>query len=306
MVLAAFVVAASLFIDRVIGDPRSPFHPVALLGRFIGWWGVPSRYPAALQRGVGLLAGLGTALLFAAPFLAVQVYAPALVYLIAAPFLLKVCFAWRALEEHTRAVVVAAAASDLEQGRRAAGMMVSRDTASLDREHVLSAAYESMTENLVDSIVSPLVYFGIFGLAGAAFFRAANTMDAMLGYRDEREQLGWFPARLDDLLNYIPARICGAILLVYFAFHGRFWQSYTILRRDARRRAGINGGIPMAAIAGGVGIRLEKPGAYVIGDAERSLDEAGEEIIRAVRAATCIFAVLLIAALFLLGTASNI
>ncbi len=304
MVPAAFVVAASLLIDRVIGDPHSPYHPVALLGRFIGWWGVPSRYPASLQRAAGVIGTLGTALLFAAPFLAVQIYAPVLLYLIAAPFLLKTCFAWRALEEHTRAVVEAA--SDLERGRRAAGMMVSRNTASLDREHILSAAYESATENLVDSIISPLFYFGIFGLAGAAFFRAANTMDAMLGYRDERERLGWFPARLDDILNFIPARICGAILLAYFAYRGRFRQSYAILRRDARRRAGFNGGIPMAAIAGGVGIRLEKPGAYVIGDPEIPLDEAGEEIIRAVRAATLIFAFLLIAALFLLGTASNI
>jgi adenosylcobinamide-phosphate synthase len=305
MVPAAFVVAASLLIDRVIGDPHSPFHPVALLGRFIGWWGVPSRYPVSLQRAAGVIAGLGTALLFAAPFLVVQLYAPALVYLIAAPFLLKACFAWRALEEHTRSVVEAAA-GDLERGRLAAGMMVSRNTGSLDREHVLSAAYESMTENLVDSIISPLFYFGIFGLAGAAFFRAANTMDAMLGYRDERERLGCFPARLDDLLNYIPARICGVILLAYFAYRGRFRQSYAILRRDARRRPGINGGIPMAAIAGGVGIRLEKPGSYVIGDPEMPLDEAEKEIVRAVRAATLIFAFLLIAALFLLGTASNI
>ncbi len=304
MVLAALVVALALLVDRAFGDPRSPLHPVALLGRFIGWWGVPSRYPVSLQRAAGVLFTLVTALLFAAPFFIFETVAPWFVYLFIAPLLLKACFAWRALEEHTHAVVEATE-SDLAEGRRTVGMMVSRETTSLDREHVLSAAYESMTENLTDSIVSPLFYFGLFGLAGAAFCRAVNTMDAMLGYRDERARLGWFPARLDDIVNFIPARIAGAVLLLYFAYRGRFWQSYTILRRDAHRRPGFNGGIPMAAIAGGVGIRLEKQGVYVIGDPERSLEAAGDEIVRAVRAATLIFALLLIAALFLLGTASN-
>ncbi|RXE56829.1 cobalamin biosynthesis protein CobD [Methanoculleus taiwanensis] len=304
MVLAALVVALALLVDRAVGDPRSPLHPVALLGRFIGWWGVPSRYPASLQRAAGVVFTLATALLFAAPFLIVEAAAPWFLYLIAAPLLLKACFAWRALEEHTRAVVEAAA-GDLDEGREAVGMMVSRETASLDREHVLSAAYESMTENLTDSIVSPLFYFGLFGLSGAAFYRAVNTMDAMLGYRDERERLGWFPARLDDVVNFIPARIAGAALLLYFAYRGRFRASYTILRRDARKRPGFNGGIPMAAIAGGVGIRLEKQGIYAIGDPEKSLETAGDEIVSAVRAATLIVALVLIAALFLLGTASN-
>ena len=99
--------------------------------------------------------------------------------------------------------------------------------AELDPVDIRSAAYESMTENLTDSIFSPLFYFSLFGLTGAAFFRAANTMDAMLGYRDERIRLGWCSARMDDILNFIPARLpCSSFLLIscsagLHAGHGR-------------------------------------------------------------------------------------
>ncbi|MCC7566124.1 MAG: adenosylcobinamide-phosphate synthase CbiB [Methanomicrobiaceae archaeon] len=304
MVLAAFVIAASLLVDRALGDPRTPLHPVALLGRFIGWWGVPSRYPVRLQRIAGVFLCLLTASLFAAPFLLFERLAPWYLYLIAGPFMLKACFAWRALEEHTRAVADALS-TDIGSGRKQAAMMVSRETSDLGGEEVLSAAYESLTENLVDSIIAPLLYFAVFGLAGAAFYRAANTMDAMLGYRDEREQLGWCPARLDDLLTFIPARAAGIILLGYFAVRGRFSEAYAALRRDAQKRPGPNGGIPMAIIAGGVGVRFRKPGGYEIGIPERALEAAGDDLIRAVRSALLIFALIAIAALFLLQAMSN-
>ncbi|ABN55943.1 MULTISPECIES: adenosylcobinamide-phosphate synthase CbiB [Methanoculleus] len=304
MAAAAVVVAASLLVDRLVGDPHSRYHPVAILGRFIGWWGVPARYPPGIQRVAGVAGAVLTVALFAAPFALVQFAAPWYLYLLLAPFLLKTCLAWRALEEHAAAVVQALDDGGIDAGRCEVGMMVSRDTARLDPEHVLSAAYESMTENLVDSIVSPLFYFGLFGLTGAAAFRAVNTLDAMLGYRDERLRLGWFPARADDIANFVPARLTGLILLAYFAAKGRFGPAWAALRRDAKKRPGFNGGIPMAVIAGGVGVRLEKPGAYTIGDPERTLAEAGAGIVRAVRAATIIFAILEIAALFLLWSMS--
>lgn len=304
MVAAAVVVAASLLVDRLIGDPQSRYHPVAVLGRFIGWWGIPGRYPVRIQRAAGVAGTVLTVTLFAAPFALVELAAPWYLYLLLAPFLLKVCLAWRALEEHAAAVVLAVDDGGIDAARSTVGMMVSRDTARLDREHVLSAAYESMTENLVDSIVSPLFYFGLFGLAGAAAFRAVNTLDAMLGYRDERLRIGWFPARADDVANFIPARITGLLLLAYFAAKGRFAPAYAALRRDSRKRPGFNGGIPMAVIAGGVGVRLEKPGVYTLGDPERTLAEGGADIVRAVRAATVIFALVEIAALFLLGSMS--
>jgi adenosylcobinamide-phosphate synthase len=301
---SVIVLLAALLVDRFFGDPHTVYHPVALLGRFIGWWGRPAIYPRTVQRAAGVVLWVITAALFALPFYLVAKIAPWSLYLLVAPFLLKICFAWRALEEHTYDVV-AALKDGLEQGRMKVTLLVSRNTAQLDRHHILSAGYESMTENLTDSIVSPLLFFSVFGLFGAAVYRAANTMDAMLGYRDERERIGWCAARMDDLFNYIPARITTILLLVYFAFCGRFFEAARMVRRDGGKRPGFNGGIVMAAMAGGIGIQFQKPGVYTIGDIERTLDEAGPEIVRAVRIVAMLAAILAICTLFLLGALIN-
>lgn len=302
--LVALVLFAALLVDRLIGDPHSPFHPVALIGRFIGWWGKPEYYSQKIQRFTGVALWLVTVVLFALPFYCFAALAPWYLYLVIAPFLLKSCFAWRSLEEHTLAVVDALK-DGVGTGREKVKMLVSRSTASLDRDHILSAGYESMTENLTDSIISPLFYFCLFGLTGAAVFRAANTMDAMLGYRDERERLGWCAARMDDILNYIPARITVLLLLLHFLQRRRLSPALRILWRDGRKRPGFNGGIVMAVMAGGVGIRFEKPGVYTIGDGERTLDEGGADILEATRMVTVMFVLIAVGTLFLLGSLIN-
>jgi adenosylcobinamide-phosphate synthase len=306
---AVIVLFAALLVDRLVGDPHSSFHPVALLGRLIGSWGRPEYYSARWQRVAGVVFWIGTASLFALPFFLFTRVAPWYLYLILAPFLLKSTFAWRSLEEHTFAVV-AAVENGVETGREKVKLLVSRNTAGLDREHILSAGYESMTENLTDSIISPLFYYAIFcltgfGLVAAAVYRAANTMDAMLGYRDERIRLGWFPARMDDIINFIPARVTVFFLLIHFLFVGRFIPAIRVMRRDGYKRPGFNGGIVMATMAGGCGIRFEKPGVYTIGDGERSLDEAGPAILTATRSVTLMFAVVVGGTLILLGTWIN-
>lgn len=304
MVLQAIVALLAVLVDRAIGDPRTRFHPVALLGRFIAWWGRPVMYPSELQRFAGGAMWLLTASLFAIPFVLAERLLPLAAYVLIAPFLLKCTFAWRSLEEHAQTVREALDRS-LEEARELVGRMVSRSTTQLDREQILSAAYESVAENIVDSITAPLFYYllgellGGWGLGMAAFYRAANTMDAMLGYRDERERLGWASARMDDLLNFVPARITGALMLAYFTLAGRGREAWAILLRDRRKRPGMNGGIPMALVAGGTGIAFEKPGAYRIGVAERRLEEAGGDLMRHTRAIVLVFISILLAALFL-------
>ncbi|MDO9550795.1 MAG: adenosylcobinamide-phosphate synthase CbiB [Methanoregula sp.] len=304
LALVAIVLFAALLVDRLIGDPHSAWHPVALIGRFIGWWGKPERYSPRIQRFVGVIFWLVTIVLFAAPFYCFAVLAPWYLYLIIAPFLLKCCFAWRSLEEHTLAVVDALKGG-VEIGRDKVKLLVSRNTATLDREHILSAGYESMTENLTDSIISPLFFFCLFGLTGAAVLRAANTMDAMLGYRDERERIGWCAARMDDIFNYIPARITALLILLHFTQKGRLSQALKVMRRDGRNRPGFNGGIVMAAMAGGAGVQFEKPGMYTIGDRERTLDEGGADILEATRMVTVMFVLIAVGTLFLLGSLIN-
>lgn len=303
-VVTAAVFLLALIVDRVVGDPQSPYHPVSMLGRLIGLWGRTSRWPPSWHRAVGIAGLAGTTALFAAPYLAVTVIAPPLALLVLGPFLLKSCLAWRALEEHAESVE-RALDRDLISGREAAGLLVSRDTGALDAEHVRSAAYESVAENLVDSVTAPLLFYAAFGLGGAAVYRAVNTMDAMLGYRDERERIGWASARADDILTFVPARITGVVLLVYFALNGRGREAWDCLRRDRRKRPGWNGGIPMALIAGGVGVAFEKPGVYAIGTAERPLAVAGPAIIRAVRVASIGTALLVFGALFLWTALAN-
>lgn len=295
------ILPLALLADRLIGDPRSALHPVALVGRFIGWWGRPALMPPAFQRLFGMSMWVLTVILFALPFYCLEQFFPWYIFLVGGPILLNFCFAWRSLEEHTRSVVQSLQ-KNLPEGRRQVSLLVSRSTSDLDPGQVLSAAYESLCENLVDSIIAPLFYYSLFGLAGAAVYRAANTMDAMLGYRDERIRLGWFSARADDILNYIPARIAGAFLLIYFAWKGRFAIACQTLQKDGHKRPGINGGIPIAIIAGGTGVMFEKPGVYRIGPGVVPLEEAGNEIMAAVRAVTLIFSLLMVAALLLLGS----
>jgi adenosylcobinamide-phosphate synthase len=298
------VLVAALFVDRLVGDPHSVWHPVAILGRFIGWWGKPENYSPDIQRFIGVAFWFVTSALFALPFYFFEAVSQWYIYLIAGPLLLKICFAWRALEEHTSAVVEALQ-DGVEEGRAQVKMLVSRETANLGREQILSAGYESMTENITDSIISPLFYFTLFGLTGAAVCRAANTMDAMLGYRDERLRLGWFSARLDDVLNFIPARVTVLLLLVYFAIKGKFSEAVFVMRRDGPKRPGFNGGKVMAVMAGGTGIKFEKPGVYTIGDGTRTLDEAGPDIMQASRFVVIAFVAVAGGTLFLLGSLIN-
>lgn len=304
VVAGVFLLYAALVVDHLIGDPQSSWHPVALLGRFISWWGKPQKYSPTIQRFVGVILWLATVVLFALPFYYFTVMAPWYLYLVIAPFLLKFCFAWRSLEEHTLAVVTALNSGELD-GRAKVKMLVSRDTTHLDRAQILSAGYESMTENLVDSIISPLFYYSLFGLSGAAVYRAANTMDAMLGYHDERKRIGWFPARMDDIFNFIPARLTALLLLLYFALIGRFSDAVRVMRRDGCKRPGYNGGVVMAVMAGGTGTQFVKPGVYTIGDDIRTFDDAGPGIFRAVRFVTITFAVLAGSTLILLGSLIN-
>lgn len=146
--------------------------------------------------------------------------------------------------------------------------LVSRGTSELDAAHVVSATVESVAENLGDSVIAPVCFYLAFGLAGAAVYRAVNTADAMLGYRDGvLEHFGKVAARLDDLMNLVPARLSGLAIVAGAALAGAEGRgAWRVMRRDARITASPNAGWPMAAMAGALGVTLEKPGAYRLGD----------------------------------------
>jgi adenosylcobinamide-phosphate synthase len=174
--------------------------------------------------------------------------------------LLKPLFALRMLLTEVASVERALDGS-LEGGRLRLRDIVSRDTTRLDAGEVRESALESLAENLSDSLVAPLFWFTLFGLAGAAVYRFANTADAMWGYRGRWEWAGKFAARADDLLNLIPARVTSLALSLAARDRRRVLRR---LPREAARTASPNSGWPMAALALGLGVRLRKPGVYAL------------------------------------------
>jgi adenosylcobinamide-phosphate synthase len=197
---------------------------------------------------------------------------------------LKPMFAVRALRDAAFGVRDALDAGDLPAARRALGSLCSRDAAQLDEAALVAATIESVAENTSDSVVAPLFYYACLGLPAAAFYRATNTIDAMMGYHGELEWAGKAGARLDDVLNYVPARLTALLLVAAGAVAGGdVRRGVATWRRDGARTESPNAGRPMAAMAGLLGVRLIKNGCYALGDDARPLDTG--DITRAWRIA---------------------
>ena len=182
--------------------------------------------------------------------------------------LLKTTFSVRMLHRVAADIGRILTAGDVAAARRQMSALVSRDTSELTAGQMAAGAIESVAENITDSIVGPLLAFALFGLPGAVAYRAVNTLDSMVGYRGRYEYLGKASARVDDLVNLIPARL--AALLLWLATvtmpgmaGGRAWR---IMLAHRGRTESPNAGWTMAAMAGGLGVTLEKVGHYRLGD----------------------------------------
>ncbi|WP_457751364.1 adenosylcobinamide-phosphate synthase CbiB, partial [Thermococcus sp.] len=201
-VLMVFFLA--LLWDLLLGEPPAKLHPVVWFGRLANFF---DRRWRRRDPSLDFLAGTSTTVLviiLALLLSLLQFYFPFPLNYALAVYLLKSSFAIRSLHEHVARTIT----GNIEEKRKAVSMIVSRDVKALDEAHLNSASIESLAENLNDSIIAPLFYFLLFGLLGALIYRAVNTLDAMLGYRNERyEYFGKFSARLDDVLNFIPARL---------------------------------------------------------------------------------------------------
>jgi adenosylcobinamide-phosphate synthase len=262
---AVGVLLAALAFDLLLGEPPTPLHPVVWMGRLQRRLRrlAPRSPAAAFVYGLGM-AAVGPALFGLGAWLALRELDvwPVAKFLVEV-YLLKSAFAVRALAGAGLTVHRELASGQLAGAREGLRSLVSRDTSSLSSSLMSAAAVESLSENSSDSIVAPLFYFLIAGVPGALAYRAANTLDALIGYHGETEWLGKAAARLDDVLNLVPARITAALLVVSCAACRasaagalRSWW------RDARLTESPNAGRPMAAVAGGLGVQLEKVGHY--------------------------------------------
>ena len=268
----------ALTLDLFFGEPPPRIHPTIWMGRFIAFLEQKLKVDGAVraERVRGVLLVLASTTFFGLTcylilYICHQVHF--LLFLIVGVFLLKSTFAVKSMRQHAIPVVEALGRGDLAEARRLVARIVSRDTSSLDEEHVISAAVESVAESTVDGVASPLFYFSIFGVVGAFVYRVINTLDSMVGYRDARYlHFGWFSAAVDTLANFIPARIVGYLMVLSSIFTGGDWRyAYEVFRRYRSKTESLNSGWPIAAMAGVLKVRLEKPGVYIVGDSLRKL-----------------------------------
>ena len=305
---ALLTIIIALLIDRFIGEPPNSLHPVVWMGKVISFFderiarGHPRR-----ERLFGALMALAVILMFSIAVLLLMALVRdslgLLVWAVVGGILLKTMFAMSAMGKHTEPVRQALLAGDLELGRQKAAMMVSRDVSQLDKEHVISCAAESAAENTVDSIFSPLFYFGLLGLPAAVAYRVSNTLDAMVGYLDDKHRyVGWFSAKLDDGTNFVMARAAVPFILLALLILGKDWKAgWNASKKYHDQTLSPNKGWHMSAFAGGLGIRFEKIGWYVMGDGPLPSDpEVLRDTIKVMTMASYLFLLTVIVPLYLL------
>lgn len=243
-------------VDAVVGDPLWLTHPVVWMGRAISFlevWLRRSRLPLWLAgvllaailplTAYGLTAGLKQLAAGVHPWLGVALEV----------WLFSTCLATRSLADHALAVLRPLVAGDLVEARRRVGYIVGRDTEALDEGEVARAAVETVAESTCDGVIAPLFWGLVGGAPLAMAYKAVNTLDSMVGHKDERyQEFGWASARLDDLANLVPARLSALLL----SLGAGSLRGLRIALRDAHRHPSPNSGWPEAAMAGSLGVQL--------------------------------------------------
>ncbi len=255
--MTAAILAAAIILDAVFGEPkwlwsRAP-HPAVLMGRLVGVCDKRLNHGEARKlKGIAATAALSVF----AILLGLLIQSLPLGWLWSL-LLTAVLLAQRSLAQHVTAVADALRQS-LPEGRRAVSMIVGRDPEHLDEPAIARAAIESAAENLSDGVIAPAFWFLIAGLPGILFYKITNTADSMIGHRTERHaQFGWAAARLDDVLNYIPARLT-ALLIALTKNPGAIKTA----AQDGPKHRSVNAGWPEAAMAAALGLSLSGPRAY--------------------------------------------
>jgi adenosylcobinamide-phosphate synthase len=266
------ILLLALAIDAVIGDPESLYraipHPAVVVGRIVDWldralndetdrpglrrfWGIVA--VVFLLGGALVIGWIVETVLWLVPF-----------GWVVEAVLMSTLIAQNGLYLHVAGVAKGLEDAGLEGGREAVQHVVGRDPDTLDEPGVARAALESLAENLSDAVTAPIFWALLLGLPGILAYKVINTADSMIGHRSERhEHFGWAPARLDDLLNYLPARIAGLILCGAAALGGGNTRAaWDAMWRDAPKHHSPNAGWPEAAMAGGLGLALAGPRVY--------------------------------------------
>ncbi|MBI0583436.1 MAG: cobalamin biosynthesis protein [Methanomassiliicoccus sp.] len=299
----------ALAIDLLVGEPPNRIHPVVWMGKVIGYLDglVERKEPrrSARERALGVAVSIIPILIFVLLFTlllaALRNWLGMVVWALASAVLFSTLFAIRSLETHTAPMIEDLKNDDLDAARAKVARVVSRDVSKLDKAHITSCAVETVSENLVDSVLSPMFYFGLAGIPGATLLRVANTEDGMIGYLSEKHRyVGWFAARLDDCLHYVVARMSVPFIMLALALLGKDWRNaWRAARRDHGQTTSPNKGWPMAAVAGGLGVRFEKIGYYSMGDGKVPTDpNVIADTIKVMKVTAVLFFLLVLIPLF--------
>ncbi len=264
MINHALYLIFSYMIDRVVGDPRSFPHPVIFIGKGISLLEKGIRAVIRDEMKLKVAGTLFPILIVGAVYL-ITFFTLHFVHhinfwlgMILEIWLISTTIATKGLGDAGKEIYKHLLANDLPKARQSLGMIVGRDTDSLDEKEVARGTIETVAENIVDAIISPLLYGLIGGAPLAMAYRAVNTLDSMVGYKNEKyKNLGWASARFDDLWNYIPARLT-VVLILFASWLMKYnvrgaWNSVI---RDAKLHPSPNSGFPEAAVAGSLGIQL--------------------------------------------------
>lgn len=263
-------VLAFLF-DSLIGDPHGRFHPVSLIGTWISWLErhlYDDTVSIRMQYMAGMVVSILTLLLvydITELILGLALYIDNIyVYYAVQGLILSFMICPRSLSQAGMEIYHYLLHHHIQLARTKVGWIVGRDTETMDEGEIVRATVETVAENTIDGIVSPLFFFAIGGVPLAAVYRAANTLDSMIAYRNQRYlYFGRFAARLDDVLNYIPARISAIFFIIAACILRHRWRSaWHSMRRDAAKHPSPNGGYAEATVAGALGIRLGGYNSY--------------------------------------------
>ncbi|WP_333652709.1 adenosylcobinamide-phosphate synthase CbiB [Dissulfurispira sp.] len=279
-IIHPLILLLAFLLDLAIGDPGWLPHPVRIIGSAIAKTEVILRRylktPLQEKSGGVLLVIMIVVPVFGIAFFIQKIIVsntPSLHYsinalgLIVLIYLTSTTIAVRELINSARIVIESVKNKDIESAKSNLGMIVGRDTGNLSEKGILKATIETLSENLSDGIIAPLFYLAIGGLPLAMAYKAINTLDSMVGYKNDKyKNFGWAAARLDDIANYIPARISGILIVIVSFFVSRslftVHCSLKTMINDGRKHLSPNAGIPEAAIAGALGVKLGGPSTY--------------------------------------------
>jgi adenosylcobinamide-phosphate synthase len=278
----ASIISLSLIVDETLGEPPNRYHPVAWIGKLIGFLDIRLRKRIDSVSGGAAMAVLAIAVPVALVLIIQRISSVSIVIeVVVTALILKMTFASRSMGSHIIPVLRSMKEGDIEGARSLLSRTVRRDTSKLSPGLIYSACIETISEGYVDGFLSPVFYYGVFGLSGAVAARVINTLDSMVGYRDETYmRFGKFSALADTVMNYIPARISALVFSISSRSMGRRNLFQKVLMESSKTQS-RNAGWPMASMAFLLGVRLEKEGSYVLNADGR--EPSAVDVIRALR-----------------------